>query len=97
MSDPVIAGLKAHYVDLEVGKTYYWCSCGRSAKQPFCDGSHSETDFSPLAFTVDETRRRGLCDCKLTQNPPFCDGIHKKLRGLEGDKSKCDSCSGCDI
>lgn len=65
-------------VQLEAGKTYYWCSCGRSASQPFCDGSHKGTDFEPLAFTADESKIAWLCACKKTATPPFCDGSHNK-------------------
>ena len=56
--------------------TYYWCACGKSKKQPLCDGSHSGTDFSPKAFTVTEQKTVALCGCKKTKNPPYCDGSH---------------------
>ena len=65
--------------ELEAGKTYYWCTCGLSKKQPFCDGSHASTDFKPQAFTADSDGDAYLCQCKATANPPFCDGSHKKL------------------
>jgi CDGSH-type Zn-finger protein len=65
-------------LELEPG-TYYWCACGRSAKQPFCDGSHAGTGFKPKAFTVDAPKRVALCNCKQTGNGPFCDGSHKRL------------------
>ena len=65
-------------VQLEAGKTYYWCSCGKSAGQPFCDGSHQGTDFEPAAFTADESKTAWLCTCKQTATPPFCDGSHDK-------------------
>ncbi|MCP5352403.1 MAG: CDGSH iron-sulfur domain-containing protein [Chromatiales bacterium] len=68
-----------YIVDLEGGKTYWWCTCGRSARQPFCDGSHKGTGFEPMAFRVEESRKAGLCGCKRTGNPPFCDGTHKDL------------------
>ncbi|MCB1736689.1 MAG: CDGSH iron-sulfur domain-containing protein [Gammaproteobacteria bacterium] len=79
MSEPVIAKKGPYIVELEAGKTYYWCSCGRSASQPFCDGSHKGTEFSPQAFSVEESRKAGLCGCKHSANPPFCDGTHKGL------------------
>lgn len=66
-------------VELEVGKTYYWCRCGKSNKQPFCDGSHKGTGIEPLPFKVEEDKKYWLCVCKKTGNPPFCDGTHNKL------------------
>ncbi len=66
-------------VQLEAGRQYYWCTCGRSQSQPFCDGSHKNTEFSPRAFSVDENRSAWLCTCKKTGNSPFCDGTHNKL------------------
>ena len=69
---------KPYVTELEAG-TYWWCTCGRSNQQPFCDGSHQGTDFQPLEFTVDEHKKYGLCGCKQTRNPPFCDGGHKDL------------------
>ncbi len=79
MSDPVIAQKKPCVVELEADKSYWWCSCGRSANQPFCDGSHKGTDFTPLAFTVPESKKYGLCACKHTKNAPFCDAAHRDL------------------
>lgn len=66
-------------VELEAGKTYAWCTCGDSTKQPFCDGSHKDTDFAPLVFTAEESKTAYLCTCKQTDNPGFCDGSHKGL------------------
>ena len=66
-------------VQLEAGKQYYWCTCGRSQSQPFCDGSHKGTEFTPRAFSVDISKSAWLCTCKKTGNPPFCDGTHNKL------------------
>lgn len=57
---------------------YSWCACGKSKKQPLCDGSHSGTDFFPKPFTVAEQKTVSLCGCKKTKNPPFCDGSHNK-------------------
>lgn len=63
-------------VEVTAGETYYWCSCGSSAKQPFCDGSHKDTDFEPVSFTAEKTETAYLCGCKKTGNSPFCDGSH---------------------
>jgi len=79
MSEVVIAQKKPCVVELEAGKTYYWCTCGRSQKQPFCDGSHKGTDFVPQAFEAEETKKYGLCACKHSKNAPFCDGAHRDL------------------
>lgn len=75
-----IAAQKAPYgTPLEAGKTYYWCACGRSAKQPFCDGSHKGTDFTPQAYVAEKSGTAWLCGCKASKNPPLCDGSHKQL------------------
>jgi CDGSH iron-sulfur domain-containing protein 3 len=66
-------------VEVEAGKTYYWCTCGLSAKQPFCDGSHKPTDFVPLAFTPEENRKVFFCTCKQTSRGPHCDGSHNQV------------------
>ncbi|MBE9516485.1 MAG: CDGSH iron-sulfur domain-containing protein [Proteobacteria bacterium] len=65
-------------MELEPG-TYHWCSCGKSANQPFCDGSHKGTEHTPLEFEIKEKQYVSLCRCKATKNPPFCDGAHYKL------------------
>ena len=59
--------------------TYYWCACGQSKNQPFCDGSHAGTGFTPKAVTIDEVKTVFWCRCKQTKNPPFCDGTHREL------------------
>ncbi|MDO8334297.1 MAG: CDGSH iron-sulfur domain-containing protein [Nitrosomonas sp.] len=66
-------------VKLEAGKDYYWCTCGRSKSQPFCDGSHKNTEFTPKKFSIAETKTAWLCTCKKTNNAPYCDGTHRKL------------------
>lgn len=66
-------------VKLEAGKDYYWCSCGRSKSQPFCDGSHKNTEFTPKKFSTNGNKTAWLCTCKKTSNAPFCDGTHRKL------------------
>ena len=79
MEEPKIAK-KGHYaVDVKEGETYYWCACGRSSSQPFCDGSHKGTSFNPLAFKAKKSETVHLCGCKKTKNPPMCDGSHKHL------------------
>ena len=76
---PIIAQKAPFPVDLVAGKTYFWCACGRSQKQPFCDGSHKVTTLSPVKFTAAESKRAFLCGCKQTASQPFCDGTHKTL------------------
>lgn len=66
-------------VELEQGKEYYWCACGKSKNQPYCDGSHQGSEFSPLAFTAEESKTAYLCGCKHSKNAPYCDGTHTKL------------------
>lgn len=79
MTEPVIAARKPCLVSLEKGKTYYWCRCGRSARQPFCDGAHRGTEFMPLVYTCEAGGDYLLCACKQTRRAPFCDGSHNNL------------------
>lgn len=79
MADPEIAEKGPAGVDLEPGTTYYWCRCGRSEDQPFCDGSHKGTEFEPVKFEVEEEDTYWLCQCKRTGNKPYCDGTHSDL------------------
>ena len=79
MPEPVIAQKGPYAVEVEAGKSYYWCSCGQSANQPFCDGSHKTTEFTPVKFEATETNTVYFCGCKHTANPGFCDGSHTKL------------------
>ena len=78
MSDPVRAADTPFATDVEAGKSYYWCACGKSAKQPFCDGSHAGSDFTPFKFEATETRKVFFCGCKATGGQPMCDGTHSK-------------------
>ena len=78
MDNPKIVEKAPSMLTLEAG-TYYWCHCGRSATQPFCDGSHQGTGLTPKEFTLEETTKVWLCMCKHTKNSPFCDGAHKAL------------------
>lgn len=79
MSQPTIAAKEPIPVELEAGKPYAWCTCGESKNQPFCDGSHKDTSFTPNVFKVEETKTYYMCQCKHTANPGFCDGTHKNL------------------
>jgi CDGSH-type Zn-finger protein len=78
MSTPRIAAKQPSVMILEAG-TYYWCACGRSRDQPFCDGAHEGTGIEPLEFSLTETKEVALCQCKHTKTPPFCDGTHRTL------------------
>lgn len=64
--------------DLESGKNYFWCTCGLSANQPFCDGAHKGSGMKSMPFQVDESKTVYLCNCKQTKTPPYCDGSHKE-------------------
>ncbi|MEB3322244.1 MAG: glutamate synthase-related protein [Synechococcaceae cyanobacterium] len=81
MGQPVVAATTPITVTLEAGREYLYCSCGRSADQPFCDGSHRGTGFTPLPFRVEKDRRAALCRCKRTADAPYCDGSHADLAG----------------
>ena len=76
---PIIADNKPVKANLQAGEKYFWCACGRSSSQPFCDGSHRGTGLTPLAVSVDEDTEAFLCQCKATRNPPYCDGSHKQF------------------
>ncbi len=65
-------------VNVIEGKSYYWCTCGKSFKQPFCDGSHKGSKFGPMVFKADQTKKVFFCTCKQTEDPPLCDGSHNK-------------------
>ena len=76
---PKIANKGPYPVEVEAGKTYYWCACGCSKNQPFCDGSHRDTSFQPVAYTADKTETVYFCGCKRSGTRPLCDGTHNKL------------------
>jgi CDGSH-type Zn-finger protein len=79
MDKPIVAQNSPIAVELEAGKKYYFCTCGMSSNQPFCDGSHKGTAFSPKPFTAEKDGKAHLCQCKQTGNAPFCDGSHSKI------------------
>ena len=79
MDKPIVADNKPRGVELESGKDYRWCRCGRSKNQPFCDGSHAGSEFTPLAFTAEAAGMAHLCQCKQTGNAPYCDGSHARV------------------
>jgi CDGSH-type Zn-finger protein len=78
MTVPVRASNTPYAVDVEAGKSYWWCSCGKSAKQPFCDGAHKDTGMTPVKFDATETKKVFFCGCKATAKAPMCDGAHSK-------------------
>ena len=79
MSEAIVADTRPEVLELEPGKSYWWCRCGRSKQQPWCDGSHEGTGIEPLEFTVDRQKNYALCKCKKTGGSPFCDGTHSSL------------------
>ncbi len=78
MSQPEIAKKAPYALELEPGE-YWWCSCGRSRNQPFCDGSHKGSEFSPMRVEIGEAQKVWLCGCKHSLKAPMCDGTHKSL------------------
>jgi len=81
MTSPTIAARAPIGVDVEAGKAYFWCACGRSKTQPFCDGSHKGGAFTPVKWTAAETAKVFFCVCKHTKGQPLCDGTHKTIQG----------------
>lgn len=79
MTKAIIADNKPAAVELEKDKEYYFCTCGRSSNQPFCDGSHKGTEFTPKPFTAAKSGEAWLCTCKQTKAAPYCDGSHKQI------------------
>jgi len=79
MNKPIVADTQTKVVELKEGEEYYWCACGRSKNQPFCDGSHQGTTIVPKGFKAAASGEAYLCMCKQTKNPPYCDGTHATL------------------
>ena len=79
MATPEIAQKSPYAVEVEAGKKYWWCACGKSATQPFCDGSHKGGEFVPMQYSSDTARTVYFCGCKQTGKAPLCDGAHNKL------------------
>ncbi len=77
MNEPVRAADGPFGIKVEGGKSYFWCACGKSASQPFCDGSHKGSAFAPVKYTADRTGTVWFCGCKGTGKQPLCDGSHK--------------------
>jgi CDGSH-type Zn-finger protein len=79
MTEAIRASDTPYAVEVESGKSYFWCTCGKSAKQPFCDGSHSGSGFRPVKYAASETKKVFFCGCKSTASQPLCDGSHKQI------------------
>ena len=79
VSEPFVAQKGPYPIELQAGRSYWWCACGHSSQQPFCDGSHGGTGLKPVIFVATETKTYYLCGCKHTKDKPFCDGTHSSL------------------
>ena len=79
MTEPVVAQQSPFAVEVEAGKSYWWCSCGKSASQPFCDGSHKGSEFAPVEYKAEQSGTAYFCGCKHSANGVLCDGSHSKL------------------
>jgi CDGSH-type Zn-finger protein len=79
MGEPIRASDTPYAVEVEAGQSYFWCACGRSKAQPFCDGSHKGIDFTPVKYEAIESEKVFFCGCKCTESQPMCDGSHKNI------------------
>lgn len=79
MSEPVVVQKAPFAIEVEAGKNYFWCSCGQSAKQPFCDGTHKGSDFVPTKYAAEKAGKVFFCGCKKSNRGALCDGTHNKL------------------
>jgi len=79
MTQPIVAQKAPYPIAVEDGKTYWWCACGRSQTQPFCDGSHKGTGLAPVQYKAEAAKTLYFCGCKASSKSPFCDGTHAKL------------------
>ncbi|MGZ5930919.1 MAG: CDGSH iron-sulfur domain-containing protein [Rhizomicrobium sp.] len=79
MTAPVVAQKSPYSAEVEAGKSYWWCACGQSKRQPFCDGSHKGSEFTPVEYKADATKTVWFCGCKNTKSAPLCDGSHNAL------------------
>jgi len=79
MAESIVAQKSPYPVDVQAGKKYFWCACGRSKNQPFCDGSHKGTGLTPVAYEAAQSKKLWFCGCKTTKNRPLCDGSHNAL------------------
>lgn len=76
---PLVARQGPYSVQVEGGRRYFWCACGRSERQPFCDGSHKGTGFTPVVYTAERSEWLWFCGCKRSATPPLCDGSHRRM------------------
>ncbi len=79
MAEPIVAQKAPFNFEVKAGRKYVWCACGRSKKQPICDGSHSGTGITPIIYEAKEAKTVWFCGCKASAKKPLCDGTHKSL------------------
>ncbi len=79
MAEPISAQKAPYGIQVEAGREYWWCACGRSKSQPFCDGSHKGTGLAPMQYTAEKSAEVWFCGCKQTQGRPLCDGSHNRI------------------